>query len=377
MTTDTQYAPVILPALFELSDAGNVKTWNIMVIDNGDNTSNIVTGFGVVGGKLQETSDTIRAAKSAETPYHQAVSEAQSKWKKKKKQGYVESIEGAIAGDIDDLIEGGVMPMLAQVYAKHGDKITYPAFAQPKLDGMRCIAIKKGDEVTLWSRTRKPINSVPHIAEAIRKQYSDVNEITLDGELYNHELKSDFEKIISAVRKDYPTPESELIQYHVYDMVAERPFALRTHMVNFLVEPLVSVETVGIDDEAEMFNLFQEFLADGYEGLMVRNGDANYEANRRSYSLQKVKEFDDAEFLIIGAQEGRGKLQGTLGTFTCATAEGSEFDVKMTGNQEDNGKYLADSSLWTGKYLTVKYQGITNKNGVPRFPVGLRIREAE
>lgn len=372
-----------LPPLYEMSSAGNLKVWLIKVICKSEDASDIVTSYGVLGGKMQTTSDTIRIAKSEPTVFQQAVSEAQSKWLRKKKSGYVESLEGAANGDIDDIIEGGVMPMLAQVYAKHGDKITYPAYAQPKLDGMRCIAIKNGDSVSLWSRSRKRITSCPHIEKAIAIKFADV-DITLDGELYNHALKADFEKIISAVRKDYPTPESALIQYHIYDVInedetfIERIYrTVRLHHDTGYSNPLVPVETVPIEDEAAMYKIFDRCLAAGYEGVMVRNTLSLYESNRRSYSLQKVKEFDDAEFIIIGAQEGRGKLQGTLGTFTCVTATGAEFDVKMTGDQTDNGKYLADSSLWTGKLLTIKYQGLTNKNGVPRFPVGIRIREVE
>ena len=380
MSSKTVYE---LPLLYELSTAGRVKTWSIAVFDRGE-TSDMVTRFGVLGGKIQETTDTIRGGKNEgraneTTAYEQAQSEAASKWEKKKKKGYVESIEGAEAGELDTaLILGGVVPMLAETYAKKADKIVFPAFIQPKLDGMRCIAIKNGDDVTLWSRSRKPIDTCAHIVAAIKVHYED-QDVILDGELYSHDLSDAFGKIMSSARGDSAENPSSNLQYHIYDTVAEGSFAQRWRALDkeFPIDgALRAVQTYGVEDDAEMRDLFKLFLEDGYEGLIIRNADAPYQ-NRRTPDLQKVKTFDDAEFLIIGVKEGRGRLQGTLGTFTCQTSDGTVFDAKMTGNQEDNGKYLTDSTLWTGKMLTVQYQGLTDKNNVPRFPVGLRIREAE
>lgn len=369
----------VLPKLYELSTAGNIKVWEIKVVPN-DSTSDIVTSFGILNGKMQVTSDTISCGKNINRSnktnhFEQALSEAESKWSKKKKKGYVESIKAASANEVDALITGGIEPMLAHSYSKSGDKITYPAYSQPKLDGIRCIAIKKGQEVTLWTRTRKPINSCPHIIQAIKENFQN-QDITLDGELYNHELKSNFEKIVHAVKRDEPTEASALIQYHIYDVVSDGNFSTRIKTIKELSLPLVQVPTDEVEDSTQMHKHFQNYKSQGYEGLMVRVKDSLYE-NKRSYHLQKVKEFDDAEFLIVNAVEGRGKLQGTLGTLTCVTAQGTTFDVKLTGNQEENAKYLNDPTLWEGKFLTVQYQGLTEKSSLPRFPVGLRIRVPE
>lgn len=370
---------MILPPLYELSSNGNVKVWQIKVVDN-ESTSDIVTSFGILNGKMQETSDTISEGKNhgkanATTAAQQARAEAQSKWEKKKKKGYVDSITKAEALEVDEIITGGIEPMLAHSFAKSGDKLSYPACTQPKLDGIRCVAIKKGDEITLWTRTRKPITSCSHIIEAIKKNFPDI-DITLDGELYNHALKSNFERIVHAVKRDHATEDSSLIEYHVYDVIAEGTFIERTKEIENLLHPLVPVTTEIVDDEVTMLKNFQQYQSQGYEGLMIRNKDSFYET-KRSYHLQKVKEFEDAEYLIIGASEGRGKLQGTLGTLTCQTENGAKFEVKLTGNQEENAKYLKDHSLWKDQYLTVKFQGLTEKTGVPRFPVGLRVRVPE
>ena len=80
------------------------------------------------------------------------------------------------------------------------------------------------------------------------------------------------------------------------------------------------------------------------------------------------------EFKIVGVKEGKGKLAGKA-IFTCRTDAGTEFDVKMKGAIADLAKYFDDPSLAIGKQLTVQYQNMTDKSGVPRFPVGLRLRE--
>lgn len=373
------------PVLYKKSTQGKIELWGVEIEDMGDGTARVLSTYGEVGGKMQTTFDTIREGKNIgkkneTTVIEQAYSEAKSKWEKKKKKGYVENPKDAEAGKVDALIEGGIEPMLAQTFEKHSDKIVYPAYVQPKLDGIRCIAIKKGNNVTLWSRTRKRITSCPHIEKAICEQFENY-DVILDGELYNHDLKNDFEKIVSVVRKENFSKESEQVQYHIYDMPSFRGISdLKFHERRVYMScihmqlPLVEVETNIVCSADEMLKDFKIYRKNGYEGLMLRNRLSLYE-NKRSYHLQKVKEFQDAEFEIVGVVEGKGKLQGLLGAFLCKTQDGTEFEVKMTGNQEETKKFLNDSSLWKGKMLTVQYQGLTGKNKVPRFPVGLRLRE--
>lgn len=373
------------PTLYKKSSTGKIEQWEIYVAKKMDGRCHVNSTFGEVGGKMQTTFDTITEGKNLgkaneTTVYQQACKEAKSKWEKKKKSGYVESIEAAEAGETDDLIEGGIEPMLAHVYEKHSEKIEYPAYVQPKLDGIRCIAIKKGKNVTLWSRTRKRITSCTHIEDAIRQQFENY-DVILDGELYNHDFKHDFEKIVSAVRKEKPSIEAQQVQYHIYDIpsfrgVVDLKFYERRGYMSciHMQPPLIEVDTKVVCSSEEVLKDFKDYKKAGYEGLMIRNRKSFYE-NKRSYNLQKLKEFDDAEFEIVGVVEGKGKLQGLLGAFLCKTQDGTEFEVKMTGNQEETKKFLNDSKLWKGKLLTVQYQGLTGKNKVPRFPVGLRLRE--
>lgn len=370
------------PTLYKKNSSGGIEEWSIiaMAIDNGHGL--ISTCYGEHGGKFIETTDTIKEGKNAgkkneTTPYAQAVKEAEAKWTKKLKSGYVQTLEVAHSGGTDKIIEGGILPMLAKSYSDDGGKIIFPCAGQPKLDGIRCIAVKRGTEVNLYSRTRKPIKSCPHIIEGILEVFNG-SDGTFDGELYNHDLKNDFESIVSAVRKDYPSEAALKVQYHIYDIAQEgTPFYDRSfNIVNAITGDHGSiklVETKIIYEESEVPTMFRYYSRQGYEGLMVRNLNSHYEY-KRSSNLQKVKEFKDAEFEIIGVEEGRGKLQGLLGAFVLKTASGEEFKAKMTGNQEATRVFIEDPASCIGKMLTVQYQELTGKNGVPRFPVGLRLR---
>ena len=94
-----------------------------------------------------------------------------------------------------------IKAMLAHKYDP--DKADYPAYIQPKLDGVRCLFTKDG----AFSRADNQFMNVKHIEKALENFFNKYPTAVLDGELYNHELKDDFEKIISLVRKTKPTQE--------------------------------------------------------------------------------------------------------------------------------------------------------------------------
>ena len=364
-----------LPKLFKISSVGAQQEWEISTEEN-----TIVTRWGKVGGKIQETRDIIKEGKNQgrsneTTAIQQAESEATSQWEKKLKNGYVKSLDSAAAGEVDDVIEGGILPMLAKRFDEQGDKVVYPAYAQPKFDGHRCIAVvdKKGS-CTLWSRTRKPITGLPHIIKAIEN--SGAKDIVLDGELYNHDYKSNFEELTSFIRNPEPKEGYEVVQYHIYD-IANNSLTFEERLKEIyklsLYTPLIAVQTQKVIDEEELLIMFEVFLKQGYEGAMVRNMNGLY-VNKRSTDLLKIKEFQDAEFEIVDVEEGRGKLAGKA-IFVCTNKQGTKFKAKMKGDQDDLAKFWKNPSLAIGRMLTVQYQGLTGKNGVPRFPVGLRFRE--
>jgi DNA ligase-1 len=369
----------LLPTLYKKTSTDADQMWSIGTFRN-----IIITQFGQVGGKIQETHDIVKTGKNIgrsneTTAIEQAELEAQAQWEKKKTaKGYVESLSDARKGKRDALVKGGIDPMLAHRFDEQGHKIVYPALAQPKFDGHRCIAaIDDAFACTLWSRTRKPITGLPHIIRDVETwaKRTGQRNIILDGELYNHDYREKFEELTSFIRNADPKPGHEVVEYHIYDVASEGTFSDRHSILSaFSLEGVMrKVETVPVTDEDDLMLTFDQFLVQGYEGLMVRNMMGEY-VNKRSYDLQKVKEFIDEEFVVVGVEEGRGKLAGH-GIFVCKTRDGVEFRAKMAGELESLKQYYEHPKMVVGKLLTVKFQGYTAKNGVPRFPVALRLRE--
>lgn len=376
--------PSKLPTLFKKTSAGAIQCWRIDTVDNV-----IVTRWGQEGGAEQKTEDIIHSGKNlgkanATTAVEQAQLEALARWEKQlKNKKYVQSINEAEAGKRDERVLGGVDPMLAHRFDQHGDKLKYPCYAQPKLDGHRCLAVIQQGECTLWSRTRKPITGVPHINRAIARmaceKYGDSADFVLDGELYCHDYREKFEELTSFIRQVTPKPGHEVVEYHIYDMpsMTTAVYALRNTLLNDMFPlratgPLKLVETVSIADEDELMFAFERFRAQGYEGAMARNADGAY-VGKRSYDLLKLKEFEDAEFVVVDVEEGRGKMAGHA-VFLCKGFGVAHFRAKMKGELSELKKYFDKPELAVGRQLTVQYQGLT-KTGLPRFPVGIRLKE--
>lgn len=367
------------PTLYKLTSTGAIQMWSIGVDNNV-----IVTNFGQKDGKIQHGEETIKEGKNIgrsneTTPAQQALAEATSKWEGKIKKGYVENIDRAAAGEKD--IDGGYDCMLAHKFADQGHKIVYPAYTQPKLNGHRCEAVIKDGVATLWSRTRKPITSCPHIIKELQVLYPK-GEHLVDGELYNHDYKDKFEELASLIRQEVPAENCTEVQYHVYDKPSNATFAARIEelkgnihgheMKNGMLSFIRFTETIIVKDEFDLMFAFEHFLKVGYEGSMARNSAGPY-IGKRSYDLQKIKEFQDDDYPIVGINEGRGSYAG-CGIFVCKTPEGKEFDVKMRGPKERLAEFLNKPALWKNKKLVVKYQYIS-KYGIPIFPVGERFSD--
>ena len=364
------------PSLYSLNTNGSIQRWTISV-----DGYTIAKEYGQIGGKFQsvEVKSGKNVGKTNETSREeQAVAEATAQWEKKLKSGYVRSENDAHKNKVDEeFVDGGIEPMLAHKWRDHSSKILYPAFIQPKLDGIRCLAMLRKGKCTLWSRTRKPINSMPHIIEEIERQFKGQDDVVLDGELYNHSYKDKFEEIVSLVRPDAPKAGHAVVQYHIYDMTAQLwTFKQRSDYLSERITPnkiLVLVKTIKVEED-EVTDHFTDFRKAGYEGAMIRNAKSLYE-NKRSYGLQKIKEFDDAEFEIIGVEAGRGRMS-ECAIFVCKTKKGNEFNCKMEGSLDALKVFLQKPKSVIGKALTVRYQGMTSGD-VPRFPIGVTVRNYE
>jgi DNA ligase-1 len=364
------------PTLFKKATTGKIQQWTVSV-----EGSTVRTEYGEVGGKLQTTSDNIRSGKNIgraneTTPQKQAALKAQQLFDKKVKERYVESAEAA--SNKETSVQG-VEPMLAFPIEKKEKHVVWPALAQPKLDGIRCLAVIEGGKASLFSRTGKPITTLPHIVEELERAFPDAGGV-LDGELYNHDLKDDFNRISSVIKRDEVHPEHRVIQYHVYDTADGGGYEARMGEIEIIIKrsgvsSIKIVDWKRIDNHDQLMEYFGDCLQNGYEGAMYRHPSMPYE-HKRSVALLKVKEMLDDEFEIVGVEEGNGKLQGRAGAVWCVTKDGKRFKAKMKGTLESLADYLVNFERYRGKMLTVQYQNLT-PDGVPRFPVGVRVREEE
>ncbi|WP_426039689.1 hypothetical protein [Brevundimonas sp. DC300-4] len=253
-------------------------------------------------------------------------------------------------------------PMLAGKYSGFS-----PGFAQPKLDGIRCIARVEG----LFTREGQSIDSAPHIYETLRPLFIKEPDIIIDGELYNHSLFDDFNAIVSLVRRKTLSPQqltrsAEFVEYHVYDLPSHAgSFSERSQALLKVVEGLpaiVAVQTEAIQDEQIYDELHGSWIENGYEGSMWR-ADAAYE-QKRSKTLLKRKEFQDAEFRCLSIDEGVGHWAGLAKSVQCALPDGRTFRAGIKGSQARAKELLHESHL----VVTVKYFHLT-PDGIPRFPV--------
>ena len=281
-------------------------------------------------------------------------------------------------------------PMLAYPVSTKPIDYNEPVFIQPKLDGVRCIIQqefhKDGDKVVAYSRTGKEWKNIDHILEELKLFFHSYPNVILDGELYNHDLKNDFEKIISLVRKTKPTAgdrveSSEMVQFHCYDIIDEELlYDHRNEFINqslmLLGDSIYTVETTQCFTEGDAKVFHKDNLEMGYEGSIVRTNDV-YKCGR-SWSLRKFKDFHDAEAYIVGYEEGKGKRTGTLGKFIMQDEDGNKFGCPPGKgyNYEDMKEMLDNVHKYMGQAATFTYFERT-KAGSYRHPLFKCIRDYE
>ena len=274
-----------------------------------------------------------------------------------------------------------IKPMLAYKVDKKPVDWSEKVFIQPKLDGVRCIFTKDG----AYSRTGKEFKNLAHVKYDLTDYFRKHPNSVLDGELYNHALKNDFEKIISLVRKQKPTDQDardaeNLVQYHVYDTIAEgvnyedRFNWLTRYLPIAASMTLIKNTVVESQDEAKM--LHDVHLAQGYEGSMLRLNKP-YE-QKRSYNLQKFKDFSDTEATIVGYEAGKGKFTGLIGKFFMQDDDGNEFGCPIGKgyNYADRKVILDNIHDYIGQRATFTYFQRTQA-GSYRHPLFKTLRNYE
>jgi DNA ligase-1 len=303
--------------------------------------------------------------------------------------------------------------MLALNYDDRKDEIwdsRKEIYSQPKLDGIRCVVSIVDGEVVGKTRKGKVIECIPHITDSLKGFFMAFPDAVLDGELYNHEYKDNFNKITSLVRKQKPVrlekqtdnafnkkvkeynerldEAKDAIQYWIYDcpklndLITEKsPFSLRwtsvqQHLFNAVGHScLVEVPTTLVEQRQALDGCYDSYLGAGYEGQIVR-ADEVYE-NKRSKFLLKRKEFQDAEYRIIGIDKGNGNRSGTAKHLVCWCDKNNvPFNSNIKGTFDYLTEIYDNRKDYIGKYATIKFFQLT-PDGIPRFPYAIAFRDYE
>ena len=393
-----------LQTLYKIDTKGKLREWTMNIDGN-----KFYAVKGLVTGKKTQDKPTTCVAKNvgranATTPESQAVFQAQAKFQKKLDTGYALTEE-------DAKVKKYYEAMLADKFETRKDSLTFPIYSQRKLDGIRCIVRKEDGEIVGRTRNGKVIECIPHITDSLKGFFMAFPDAVLDGELYNHEYRDNFNKITSLVRKQIPVKSDKMsdkvfakkvaefaerlkeakesIQYWIYDMpklndLVDEKIAfnirfneLKHHLFGAVKKDcLVLVETIEINSFKNLDDLYAQYLEEGYEGLMVRTYGL-YEENKRSKALLKRKEFMDAEYKVLDIEEGNGNRTGTAKHLVCYCEETKQqFNSNIKGSFDYLKEILDNKDYYIGKLATIKFFQLT-PDGVPRFPYAIGFRDYE
>lgn len=389
-----------LQTLYKIDTKGKLREWT-MHIDG----ASFYAVKGLVDGKKTTDKATTTIAKNVgrsneTTPETQAELQAKAKFQKKLDSGYA-------LNELDAQKKKFYEPMLAHNYKDRKSELRYPLFSQPKLDGIRCVVRKEDGKLVGRTRNGKEIECIPHILKSLNGYFLAHPKAILDGELYNHDLRDNFNKITSLVRKQKPVRSANMtdkafakkeqeyqerlieaedtIQYHVYDAPHINDNCTEATSFEFRINELknslnqnkhiIIVETTEVYEESNLDNIYNQYLEQGYEGQMVRK-DEKYE-NKRSTSLLKRKEFIDAEYRVVDIDVGNGNRSGTAKHLVCYCEKTKRtFNSNIKGSFEYLKEIYDNRKEYVGTLATIKYFQLT-PDGIPRFPYAISFRNYE
>ena len=392
----------IFPVLYKNNNKGKVTEWRVHIEPAASGTYHIVTQYGETTGKKVTHIKEVTAGKVKRTVLEQAILETRSKWNEKHDRDAFRPVVADVTAAATRPVPPTIMrPMLANTYdppdltgKSRAYRMPFPCFVQRKLDGIRCIALgpKGAEQVVMESRKGTPICHFDHIRRAVADLVADGSlprDLCLDGELYTADLN--FEVISGLVRQKTEkkgknavqdtakmVEQMHKIQYYVYDVyVPSQPlltFRERLVMLERLraVSPVIVVATETVESHEAVKRKHDQYVGEGFEGIMLRDPLGPYEPNKRSKYLQKYKEFMEEEFKIVGFHDGDGVDKGLV-IWECALPDGRQFSVKPRGTHEARREAFLTANTELGRNLTVIFQEYSAE-GVPRFPVGKAIR---
>ena len=368
--------------LYSVSKTGKILVWQAILSKelNADGYLEIAVSSGQAEGKKVTKVRVVKSGKnvgrSNETSIEeQAALELERLYTKQYDKGYVDNEQ-----DVSATKQVGEVkkPQLAHKYPDKAHKLCADdlIITQPKIDGVRCFITMTEDGLQFTSRSGKPIPTVPRIASEIGDKLP-MGDI-MDGELYieGYELQDITSVVLPTKNKKVEELKKVMLQWYDYiplDKEGETytsrflgcGLEFNPSVINKLKCDLYSRDTVE--------DVFDRYIAEGYEGMMLRDSSAGYKFGTRSDALQKYKKMHTEEFEIVDIIESD---QDEAPRFICDLRNGNTVTVRLVGDKEENLKYLKDKQDYIGQWLTIKYQMWT-KTGSLQFPVGEMIREGE
>lgn len=392
-----------MKTIYSISKTGKITVWSatLNTTPNSEGFLEIHIESGYEDGKKINKIRLIKAGKnigrSNETSLlEQAKLELERLYQDKYDKGYKDSKDDVcISKKVEDISK----PMLADKYPEKVHKLPLGLKSialQPKVDGLRCFIEKMPDEtIRFSSRSGKIFTPMPNLttwATFVLK----VGDI-LDGELYIP--GKPLQEIMSIVSptKNIKTELLKTVKFFWYDFIPvgqeDKPFkerfldstispqngAYKLDTILFEQDTVklasgVYIEGTQSEDLIDLLDpIFDSFIEEGYEGMMIRDITSPYYFGRRSVSLLKYKKMQTEEYQIVDILESDND---EAPRFVCDLQNGNEVTVRLKGDKEDNLKYLSNKEAYIGKWLTIKYQ-IKTVTGSLQFPVGIAIRDGE
>ena len=352
---------------------------------------------GQLGGKQTiQPVITVSQGKAKRTPIQQAELEYNSHMKKYLDKGYKKLSEFTNKSFSEctepELLEflgshktdanGIIKPMLAQQSDKCSPNVFEKEwYCSRKLDGTRCLLYYKDGEIYSASRGGKDYDVSSTLIrqnKVLLNWFKQNPDLILDGELYAHGIP--LQRISGITRLKTWEERCEILEYWIYDIVSSEPFEERYKELMRLQELLKNDLKVKVIDHYKVSGylkikkLHDQFVNEGFEGLVMRNPKKEYGIGKRS-SLYMIKEknYQDSEFEIVGFEEG---LRDEDMVFICKTSNGKQFQAKPIGPRELKYEYLENMEQIIGKMATVKFFNWT-EDGLPSQPILKTIRDYE
>ena len=219
-----------------------------------------------------------------------------------------------------------------------------PMAIEYKYDGFRLLIHKKGEKVTLFTRSLENVTKQFPEVEKYVKDFIKGESFILDSEAVGYDKKTkkytDFQMISQRIRRKYDIKklsEKLPVEVNVFDILfyngkpqLEKPFIERRKLIEKIIKvhpyKLITSKFMKTDNKKEVETFYKKALKNNQEGIMMKNLEAQYKPGRRVGNMLKLKpETNELDLVITGAEWGSGKRAGWLSSFVLSCKKGNKY----------------------------------------------------